>query len=105
MNRKIRKRMLDSLCKRCGECCHRVDYDSDPPTILETYCDQLEWNGKRSKCKLYPNHHGYLISQDEQCVPIQYVLHRAPDCPYNKVYGLTQFDKKSDIMVHQNASS
>jgi len=86
----IDKHLDKILCKQCGECCHEVDLNTNPPTILESYCEMLQFKGGKASCKLYPNHHGYLMKCGATCVPINMVFNRANDCLYNQIYPVKE---------------
>lgn len=96
---KIDRQIDEILCNQCGECCHRTQWlDEETIIVLDEYCDKLEWRNGKAYCKLYPHHHGYKIGEFEECVPIQDVVYRPKNCPYNLIYPLKyNAIKKSEL--------
>jgi uncharacterized cysteine cluster protein YcgN (CxxCxxCC family) len=76
----------DAICKRCGYCCKLCKQDENGNWVQEGDCPNLKRlsNGK-TECTIYENCYGTHLSETTWCAPVERVLKRAPNCPYNKI--------------------
>ena len=84
----------NSLCLQCGECCHNIGYDDVNNTliVLESYCHYLKRiSPTKTRCIKWPKCYGTKLDNNGTiCVPVERVIHRSPNCPYNKILGPVQ---------------
>ncbi len=74
----------ETLCIRCGECCHLVDYTKEPPEVQSGYCPHLHFEGGEASCDVYPKKYGTKLPDGGFCSPIENCTWRGPNCGYNQ---------------------
>jgi uncharacterized cysteine cluster protein YcgN (CxxCxxCC family) len=65
----------DGMCHRCGKCC---TLSNGKP------CEHLHKAGKVTRCDLYPNQVGTVLSTGQVCMPIT-CAPPIPGCAYEQI--------------------